>query len=211
MVRFFIVDDHPLFVHGLADRLRAQGELEFAGSAGDGAAAKRLLLNASLDVVLLDLCLPDISGVELSYWVRDRLPKVPALWMSNYVSEDYIDLARAIGVKGFIAKSNDSESFAAAIRRAANGHETWLMPKRKIGAGARDSDAMPPAADLTMRQRQVAGLVAAGLLNKEIAERLHITKRTVDTHRTVIYRKLHLHGTAELTRYCMEHLQLEKS
>lgn len=207
MVRFLIVDDHPLFVHGLADRLRSEKELECAGSAMSGQSAKQLLLNTRPNVVVLDLWLPDISGVELSFWLRDELPEVRTLWISNSVSEDYIGLARAIGVKGFVAKSNDSSSFASAIRRAASGQETWLMPPaRSAAASERNAHPSKPSADLTTRQKQIAGLVAAGLVNKEIAVRLRITKRTVDTHRNLIYQKLHLRGTAELTRYCIENL-----
>jgi DNA-binding NarL/FixJ family response regulator len=208
MVRFVIVDDHPLFVHGLADRLRGQEQLVFAGSAANGEAAKRLLANTLPDIVIIELCLPDISGVDLSVWLRKKLPAVRVLWTASFVSGHYIGLARTLGVKGFVAKQNNSASFAQAIRRVCDGGEIWLLPSNQRALGSERLDRnVAQSADLTARQKQIAGLVAAGLVNKEIAERLQITKRTVDTHRHLIYRKLHLRGTAELTRYCIEHFR----
>jgi two-component system nitrate/nitrite response regulator NarL len=208
MVRFVIVDDHPLFVHGLADGLRGQEELVFAGSAANGEAAKRLLTTTLPDIVVVELCLPDISGVDLSVWLRHKLPAVRVLWTASYVSGHYIALARSLGVKGFVAKQNNSRSFAQAIRRICDGGEMWLLPaSQRVWGGERLERNVAQGADLTTRQKQIASLVAAGLVNKEIAERLHITKRTVDTHRHLIYRKLHLRGTAELTRYCIEHFR----
>lgn len=207
MVKVFVVDDHPLFLQGVAEALLLDPGISLAGTAQDGHGAQQLLPQLHPDLVLVDLWLPDVSGVELSAWLQKALPRTRVLWTSNSVTDDYIQLARSLGVKGFISKCNHANTYARVIRDVAEGQECWVF----ANGLTREQESFPRhgVLSLTQRQKQIAQLVAAGLPNKQIADRLKIAKRTVDTHRTYIYRKLNVHSAAQLTRFCMENMPIE--
>lgn len=198
-----IVDDHPVVIAGIREFLATNPALT-TECASDGEAALRLLRQGKAGLVLLDLWLPDMSGVQISRWIQENTPGVSVLWMSQSFHPDYIPLARELGVRGFISKSSRPLAFMQAIRTVISGGEVWVGiencgPEVPV---IPESDA---EITLTTREQQVLEGVAAGLANKEIAGKLQISRRTVEWYRGQIYRRLGVKSAAELTKYSLKH------
>lgn len=203
VTRLLIVDDHPAIIAGVREFLAAGPTLTIE-CASDGEAALRLLRQGKAGLVLLDLWLPDMSGVEISRWIQENTPGISVLWMSQSFHPDYITLARELGVRGFISKSSKPQAFLEAIRTVIGGGEVW------VGIDNRGPEVLVvpernTKITLTAREQQVLEGVAAGLANKEIAVKLQISRRTVEWYRGQIYRRLGVKSAAELTKYSLMH------
>ncbi|MEW2381692.1 response regulator transcription factor [Micromonospora sp. NPDC047707] len=207
-----VVDDHPMWREGVARDLTEAGH-EVVATAGKGRQAVRVAPAARPDVVVLDLQLPDVSGVEVIRGLRAALPEVRVLMLSaSGEQQDVLDAVKA-GATGYLVKSAAPAEFLEAVRRTAAGEPVFtpglaglvLGEYRRLAAG-------PPAPDresagtprLTERETEVLRLVAKGMSYKQIAERLAISHRTVQNHVQNTLGKLHLHNRVELTRYAIE-------
>ncbi|MGN9812178.1 response regulator [Micromonospora sp. BQ11] len=212
-----VVDDHPMWREGVARDLTEAGHLVVATS-GEGRQAVRVAAAARPDVVVLDLQLPDISGVEVIHGLRAALPEVRILMLSASGEHQHVLDAVKAGATGYLVKSAAPAEFLDAVRRTAAG-ETVFTPGlaglvlgeyRRLaavpsggGAGASET-AGGVAPRLTDRETEVLRLVAKGLSYKQIAERLGVSHRTVQNHVQNTLGKLQLHNRVELTRYAIE-------
>lgn len=210
-VRVMVVDDHPMWREGVARDLTEAGHLVVATS-GEGRQAVRLAAAARPDVVVLDLQLPDVSGVEVIRGLRAALPEVRVLMLSaSGEPQSVLDAVKA-GATGYLVKSAAPAEFLDAVRRTAAGEPVFtpglaglvLGEYRRLAAAPPSGPADDSAPRLTERETEVLRLVAKGLSYKQIAERLGLSHRTVQNHVQNTLGKLQLHNRVELTRYAIE-------
>ncbi|MCX4470178.1 Transcriptional regulatory protein DegU [Micromonospora sp. MW-13] len=208
-VRVMVVDDHPMWREGVARDLTEAGHLVVATS-GEGRQAVRVAAAARPDVVVLDLQLPDVSGVEVIRGLRAALPEVRVLMLSaSGEPQSVLDAVKA-GATGYLVKSAAPAEFLDAVRRTAAGEPVFtpslaglvLGEYRRLAAGPATRDDTAPR--LTDRETEVLRLVAKGMSYKQIAERLGLSHRTVQNHVQNTLGKLQLHNRVELTRYAIE-------
>ncbi|HUN35213.1 MAG TPA: response regulator transcription factor [Trebonia sp.] len=209
-----VVDDHPMWRESVARDL-AEAGYEVAATAADGAQALRVLGAARPDVVVLDLQLPDMSGVEVTQALRAASPSVRVLVLSaSGEQQDVLDAVKA-GAAGYLVKSAARAEFLDAVRRTADGDAVFtpglaalvLGEFRRLAAEPAPGGAggHPQAPTLTDRETEILRMVATGLSYKQIASRLVLSHRTVQNHVQNILGKLHLHNRVELVRYAIEH------
>jgi two-component system, NarL family, response regulator LiaR len=210
ILRVCLVDDHPVYLDGVRASLLGCPSIILAGTASTGQEALQKIPDLDPAVTLVDLGLPDMTGVELSRKLLTKSPDMHVLWISSYLNSGYVGLARSMGVSGCVSKSVSGEELLDAILRAARGEEVVRLGRTSKAPGlSLDLRGAPPVitqmAGLSPRQIQVLRGVAFGMANKTIADRLRIGVRTVQTHRREIYQKLNVRSTAEATRYAVMH------
>jgi DNA-binding NarL/FixJ family response regulator len=208
-----VVDDHPMWRESVARDL-AEAGYEVVAAAADGAQALRVFAAARPDVVVLDLQLPDMSGVEVTSALRVADPAVRVLVLSaSGEQQDVLDAVKA-GAAGYLLKSAARQEFLDAVRRTAGGDAVFTPGLAALVLGEfRRMAAAPPAAGagasdvptLTERETEVLRMVATGLSYKQIATRLVLSHRTVQNHVQNTLGKLQLHNRVELVRYAIEH------
>ncbi|WP_091090230.1 response regulator [Micromonospora nigra] len=210
-----VVDDHPMWREGVARDLAEAGH-DVVATSGEGRQAVRVAAAARPEVVVLDLQLPDISGVEVIHGLRAALPEVRVLMLSaSGEQQDVLDAVKA-GATGYLVKSAGPAEFLDAVRRTAAGEPVFTpglaglvlgeyrrLAADPVGAGGR-RDPGDPAPRLTDRETEVLRLVAKGLSYRQIAERFGLSHRTVQNHVQNTLGKLQLHNRVELTRYAIE-------
>lgn len=208
MARILLADDHPMVLHGLRAVIEGQPDLEVAGAATSAAQAMELLAGLRPDVLVLDLLLPDMGGVELLRLLQAGGATTRVVIFSMHANDTYVRAALQAGAIGFVIKDAPAEELVAAIRAALRG-ERYLcaaITDRAINVYLQHSAlADAPIELLTARERQILGLIAGGATSVAIAERLQISPRTVETHRANLARKLGLQSAADLLRYAIAH------
>jgi len=208
-IRVLLVDDHVVVREGLRHVLGADHGFDVVGEAGTGAEALALAAERRPDVVLLDLTMPGMSGLEVTAALRERLPEVRVLVLSMHEQDEYVVAAVRGGAHGYVLKDADPGELRAAIR-AVHGGAGYFSPAvaRHLGAAVRGEVPADAPRDrlerLTPREREVLARVAAGLTNREIAAQLGISPRTVESHRESVMKKLSLRSVAELTRFALQ-------
>ena len=203
MIRLVVADDHTVVRQGIVALLNRQNDFDVVGEAGDAARAIAIIEQAVPDVAVVDLRMPGGGASEVLAALRARgLPtRVVVLTMNTEAAS----AARAIrtGAFGYVLKDCAIDDLVYAIRTAANGG-TFISPS-VAAATIRTSGSPEVAVHLTSRQREVLALIAAGLTNREIGERLAISIKTVETHRAGLMDALDLHTIADLVRYAIDH------
>lgn len=200
MIRVFIIDDHPMVVEGIRALLREEEQIEMAGSAGDAFAALEAIRRERPDVVLLDINLPEVSGLELCRRLRQEFPGLHILGMSTFKERSYISRMISEGALGYVLKSASKEEIVSAITLAAAG-KAYVSEEALLALAAAPQ---PPQPILTSREKEVLACIAEGLTNKEIAGRLFISPLTVDSHRKNLLAKFGAGNTAALIRLAAE-------
>jgi DNA-binding NarL/FixJ family response regulator len=206
-IRVLIADDHALVREGLRYVLDADPGIEVVAEASNGRIAVDLSLQNVPDVVVLDITMPEETGLKAAARLREALPHVRVLLLSMHDHGEYVREGMRIGTHGYLLKDSAGEELRAAIR-AVHAGGTFFSPavvKRLSSADAVAENT--PAAQLeqlTPRERDVLGGVARGLTNKAIAAELGISRRTVEAHRESLMRKLQIHSVAGLTRFALE-------
>lgn len=207
-IRVMVVDDHPMWRDGVARDLEEAG-YRVVATAGEGAQAVRIAAATRPDVVILDLQLPDLSGVDVIQGLLEARPDVRILVLSaSGEHQDVLDAVKA-GASGYLVKSAGRDEFLEAVRRTASGDPVFTPGLAGLVLGEYRRLAAAPATDaatprLTERETEVLRLVAKGLSYRQIAERLHLSHRTVQNHVQNTLGKLHLHNRVELVRYAIE-------
>jgi DNA-binding NarL/FixJ family response regulator len=188
MIRVVVVDDHAVVRDGLAQLLAASPEIELAGTAANGEDAVRVTLEQRPDVVLMDLSMPGIDGIEATRRVKEQLAQTNVLVLTSYSDKERVLAALDAGAIGYLLKDAEPAEIVEAVRAASRG-ESPLHPRaaRAVLAARRGGD---PLDELTDREREVLSLLAAGLQNKQIARRLEISEKTVKAHLTSVFRRI---------------------
>jgi DNA-binding NarL/FixJ family response regulator len=206
--RILIVDDHPLVREGLIGLLAAQSDFVVCGEASGVDEARQLVASTRPDVAIIDLTLNDGTGLELIKDLRARYPAVKLLVLSMHDESLYAERALRAGAVGYVSKHEASRTIVQAVRTILAGklylspNMTELVVQRAFVAGA---DLSRPAVDrLTEREREVFELIGQGLSSRQIAVKLDVSPKTVETHREHIKEKLELTTSTELTRYAVQ-------
>ena len=200
MIRVLIADDHKIVRDGLKRILAATPDIAVAGEAGDGDALLALVKAADYDVVVLDLSMPGLAGIALIKRLKLEKPKLRMLVLSMHGEQQYAARALKGGASGYLNKDSAAELLVGAIRKIAAGgvHITEAAAASLVAAEKSPHEA------LSDREFEVLRLLVDGLGPTEIGERLHLSVKTVSTHKTRILEKLNLGSTAELVRYAIE-------
>ena len=194
-IRVYVVDDHPMIRHGLAAMLRAESGITWVGDAADGAEALRNGVALAPDVVLMDLVMPRMDGVETLAAMRPLLPKASFVILTSLIDPAQARRAMAAGAAGFMLKNASSQELVTVIRSVVRGQRV-LAPEVTEALAATGRGAST-GADLTQRERELLALMAQGLSNQEISTRLAIAMPTVKFHVTNILAKLHADNRTE--------------
>jgi DNA-binding NarL/FixJ family response regulator len=206
-IRVLIADDHALVREGLRYVLDADPLIEVVAEASNGRLAVELALEHSPDVVVLDITMPEETGLKAAARLRELLPATRVLLLSMHDQSEYVREGIRIGTHGYLLKDSAGEELRAAIR-AVHAGGTFFSPAvvRRLSTADAVAERSPAAQleQLTPRERDVLAGVARGLTNKAIAAELGISRRTVEAHRESLMRKLEIHSVAGLTRFALE-------
>ena len=201
MIKILLADDHALVRHGFRMILAAQPDMEIAGEAGNGREAVELAQKLKPDVVVMDVAMPELNGIEATRRIIELAPRARVLALSMHKDAVYVREILRAGARGYLLKDSADADLLAAVRAVAKG-EGYLSP------GVSDavlSDYRRHVTDpldlLTSREREVLQLIAEGKTNKEIATSLNLSVYTVEAHRGRLMEKLKLHSTGELVRF----------
>jgi len=204
MLKLLLVDDHTVFREGIGALLEMEDDIQVVGGASRGEEALRLAADLQPDVVLLDIAMPDMNGIEICQRLKRSLPNTAVLMLSAFDNEEEVTAALTVGASGYVVKTIDHQRLVEGIRAIARG-EMLLSPTvaakvvqqldRTRQEKEREADALQA---LTPREREVFHLVARGCTNAEIAERLVLSEKTVKTHVRNISNKLNLSGKGEM-------------
>jgi two-component system response regulator NreC len=207
-IRIVIADDHDIVRSGLRMMLGAEDDMEIVGEAASGREAVALVCELTPDVVVMDVQMPDMNGIEATRLIKTELPECAVLALTIHEDEQYFFQMLAAGAMGYVPKRAAPDDLVRAIRVVQMG-QVFLYPSMastlvadylsRIEAG----DEEVSGEGLTAREREVLALIAEGLTNREIAEQLVISVRTVERHRENIVNKLNLHSRVELVKYAI--------
>ena len=202
-IRILLADDHKLVRQGFRLILASQEDMEVVGETGNGREAVELSKSLKPDVVLMDVTMPELNGIEATRRIREASPHIRVLALSVHRDSVYVrEIVRA-GAEGYLLKESADTDLLAAVRAVGEGN-SYLSPEVS-GAILKDyrKHATNPMDLLTSREREVLQLIAEGKTNKDIASTLHLSVYTVDGHRTRIMDKLNLHSVGELVRFAV--------
>ena len=209
-IRILLVDDHTVVRAGLRMLLGADPELQIVGEAENGAQALRLTDELAPDVVLMDISMPDMNGIEATRKIKEQNPNVVVLALTMHEDDQYFFEMLAAGASGYVPKRAAPNDLLSAIHAVHNGGvflfpsvarvlvQDYVQRAARAGAAGHSFDV------LTEHEREVLALIAQGLSNQEIADQLVISAKTVNRHRENIMAKLNLHSRVELVRYAIE-------
>ncbi len=190
-VRVLVADDHEVVRHGLKS-LFADTEIEIVAEAGGGREALELITQNEVDVVVMDVRMPDIDGLNVLGRIKLDFPDMPVLMLSTYDNPTYVARAVALGAAGYVLKDSARERVLDCVRRAATGESVWTREELRRVTGALATPRLNANVEvpLTQRESEVLRQLALGLTNKEIAQALHISYETVKEHVQHILRKI---------------------
>ena len=206
-IRVLIADDHGLVAEGLASLISSQPGLEVVGCVADGREAVRRALELAPDVVVMDLSMPDMNGIEAAREIRSRLEATRVVMLSIHTEPEYVRRALDAGAQGYLVKRSASRELIAAIRAVHEGRRFFgenvaeSVIERYLGRGA----ARDPLDALSARERQVLQLLAESRSVAEIARTFNLSPKTVETYRARLFRKLDVHDLPALVRFALRH------
>ncbi len=206
--RIVVADDHGILRKGLRFILERQEDMEIVAEASDGREAVSIAETLSPDVIVMDIAMPKLNGIEASAQILRKLPEVKIIILSMYADEEFLERVLGMGVKGYLLKDSAELDLVRAIRAVASG-KSFFSPaiaqnlaenyiRQVQQQGLRDSYEM-----LTEREREILQLLAEGNSNKQVATILGVSPHTVEAHRLHLMQKLNLHNTAEIVLYAV--------
>lgn len=207
-VRILIADDHPLIRSGLRNLLEREGEFQVVGEAANGYEAIELATALKPEIAMLDVSMPRLNGIDAAQHISERMPRTRILLVSMHSDEAYILRALKSGARGYLLKASPEPDVLRAIRAVAAGNAYFSPEVTKLlvedyvrqlqQRGISDSYDL-----LSIREKEILQLLVTGKSNREIADLLHISVSTVETHRTNIFNKLSVHNLPELILYAV--------
>lgn len=208
-ITVLLADDHMIVREGLRKLLEAEGDIEVIGEAATGRQALEMTRKLRPTVVVMDIAMPLLNGLEATRQIRQALPATKILILSAHSDDAYVESVTALGATGYLIKQTSAHFLAEAIREIEKGR-TFFSPEiakrvhhRREESIDRLGQARAKADGLTPRELEVIQLIAEGKANKQIAAELGISTKTVEKHRDHLMRKLDIHDTASLTRYAI--------
>ena len=207
-IRLLLVDDHAVVRSGLKMLLASETDVEIVGEAGNGSEAVSAAGTVRPDVILMDIGLPDMTGIEAARLIKSKFSKVAIVALTIHEDEEYFFKMLEAGASGYVPKRAAPEELLTAIRAASKG-EVYLYPSlakllvKDYLSQERAVENKPTLDGLTDREQEVLSLLVEGAANDHIASKLVISTKTVERHRENIMRKLNLHSRAELVRYAI--------
>lgn len=205
-IRVLLADDHSLFRAGVHALLSNIDGVEVVGEADSGRKALDMVRARTPDVVLMDIAMPEMNGLETTTRVTKEFPGVRVIMLSMHAGEEYVMQALRAGASGYLLKDAATSELELAVRAVARG-ETYLTPtisKRVIDDYLmRTTGSQGPVDQLTKRQREILQLIAKGYTSKEMAQMLALSPKTIETHRTQLMKQLDIHDVAGLVRYAI--------
>ena len=212
MISVLVADDHSIFRRGIRSLIDGQNDIEVCAEASDGREALEQIEKQRPEIVLLDITMPRLGGLETLARIRAKHPSVKTILMTVHAEPPLIQSAVSLGADGYILKNAPSSELIAAIRAVMRGGNYYSPPvAREIVERLRKPQraSSEPFSLLSGREREVLHLIAEGLSAKEIAFDLHISTKTVEAHRTSLMRKLGVRKATELVRYAVRHGLIE--
>ncbi len=210
-IKILIADDHQLVRDGMEALLSAEHDMEIVGMVGSGEDAINHVRSAKPHVVLMDIIMPGMNGIEAARWIKEIDESIRVILITMEVSKEYVSAGIKSGVDGYVPKNSSKETMLQAIRAVHAGERFFNDAVRKLifedfytlEKLKHPKRALPN--QLTKRETEVLALVAGGKSNKEVAEALDISVKTVETHKTHILIKLGLNNNSELVRFAIKH------
>ena len=206
-IKIFIVDDHQMLIEGIKSLLQDQTNVEIVGSANTAELCKQFFITQTADVILMDINLPDISGIDLTGFLLEKYPKLKIIALSTFTQGTYVRKMMENGASGYLLKNASKFEILKAIETVHSGqnyltHEANEALKYEIQL----QNKLPK---ITRREKEVLILIVDGLTNQQIAEKLYICVDTVDSHRKNLYSKLNVNNTAMLIGFVNDHKFLD--
>jgi DNA-binding NarL/FixJ family response regulator len=215
-IKIILVDDHQLVRDGIKALLSGTSDIEIIGEASDGKELFQQLATLKPDLLIMDISLPDISGIEITKKICQDFPGIKVMMLSMYNSEDFILNSIKAGAKGYLPKNTSRNELLEAIYAIQSGEDFYsesvskTMLKSYIRKATGDEEPAEKSNEiLTTREIEVLKLYAEGHINKEISEKLDISIRTVETHKNHIMRKLGLKSTVEMVKFAIRNKIVE--
>ena len=208
MIRIVLADDHAIVREGLKQLMATTLDIQVVGEAGGFVDLQRLCQAAAFDVLLLDMTMPGLSGIELIQRLFKEMPALPILVLSMHIERQIVAQALKAGASGYVAKGSLPEVLFGAIRKLAEGGK-YIDPLlvNDLVFDAKGSDK--PGDLLSARELQVLSMIAAGTSLGDIAERLHLSPKTIISHKIRLMQKLNIVNNADLRRYATQHMLFE--
>ena len=206
-ITIVLLDDHIVVRHGLRALLAGEPDFDVVGEAGDGRSGLELVERLQPNVLIADIMMPGLNGLEVTRLVTQKHPRTRVLMLSMYANEAYVLQALRYGAAGYVLKESSAEVLMEAVRTVADGRRYLCQPlsERAIEAYVEKSEPAPLDVyeTLTTREREILHLLAEGHANAQIAGELFISPRTVENHRANLMQTLDIHNTAELVLYAV--------
>jgi two-component system response regulator NreC len=207
-IRIVLADDHTIVRHGLSRAIQQEDDMEVVGQASDGHSTVELARELSPDVVVMDISMPDLNGIEATREIQREAPGVRVIALSMHSAKRYVTGMFRAGASGYLLKDCDFDELARAVRTVAEG-KTYVSPaisNMVVEDVVHTEERIKPTAFsvLTQREREVLQLLAEGRTTKQSALRLHISPKTVEAHRLRVMNKLGIDNVAQLTKYAIQ-------
>ena len=203
MIQVFIVDDHPVVIEGIHSLLQNEKDIEWVGQAMNAQSCLGFFVNNTADVILMDISIPGMDGVELCAVMKEKYPAIMILGLSTFNQGLYIKKMVENGASGYILKNSSKEELIKAIHAVYEGH-IYFSGEVGIALQEYQKSSSIELPELSNREKEILGLIAEGYTNPQIAEKIFLSSFTVDSHRKNILTKLNVKNTASLVRLAVE-------
>lgn len=211
-IKVIVVDDHKLIREGIVSMLSGEDSIEVVGCVSSGEEAVNAVDSLKPDVVLMDIMLKKMTGIEACRWIKERNPQIRVIILSMEVKKEFLSAGIQSGISGYLHKDIDGKTLVEAIKSVHGGNQYFTEALTKLvfedfynHEKLKNVSHVKLPSELTKREYEVLGLVASGKSTREIADALFVSVKTVETHKAHILDKLGLKNTAELTRYAIKH------